>query len=42
MEQKVIDKRKTICTQDKAYFHSETHINVEATDVKEILSRMIS
>ena len=40
-EQKRIDKRKTISVQDRAYFHSETHINLEATDVKEILSRMI-
>ena len=41
MEQKRIDKRKTISVQDRTYFHSETHINLEATDVKEILSRMI-
>lgn len=41
MEQKSFGKRKTIFAQDKAYFHSETYINVEATDVKEILSRMI-
>ena len=32
MEQKRIDKRKTILIQDRAYFHSETHINLEATD----------
>ena len=41
MENQVIDKSKTIFKQAKAYFHSETHINLEATDVKEILSKMI-
>ena len=35
MEQKRIDKRKTILIQDKSYFHSES------TDVKEILFEMI-
>lgn len=41
MEKQDVEKRKTIFTQDKAYFQSETHINLEATDVKELLSRMI-
>ena len=42
MEQKLIrDKKKTIFKQDKSYSHSETYINVEATDVKEILTKMI-
>ena len=27
--------------QDKAYFHSDTHINLESTDVKEILAKVI-
>ena len=41
MENQVIDKSKTIFKQAKAYFHSETHINLEATDGKEIVSKMI-
>lgn len=41
MEQKRTDKRKTIFIQDRAYFHSETHILLEATDVKELLSKVI-
>ena len=27
--------------QDKAYFHSDTYINLESTDVKEILMKVI-
>ena len=27
--------------QDKAYFHSDTHINLESTDVKEIFAKVI-
>ena len=34
-------KSRIIFEQDKAYFQSETHINLEKTDVKVILSRMI-
>lgn len=34
-------KKKTIFKQDKSYSHSETYINVEVTDVKEILTKMI-
>ena len=41
IEKQNIDKRKTIIIQDRAYFQSETHINLEATDVKELLSRII-
>ena len=32
----------SINIQDKAYFHSDTHINIESTDVKEILAAMIN
>ena len=41
MEQQHIEKRKTIITKDKAYFNTETYINLESTDVKVILSQMI-
>ena len=45
MEQQIIEKakRKTkiIFNQDKAYFYSEIHINLEKTDVKVILSQML-
>ena len=41
MEQQHMEKRKTIITQDKAYLYTETHINLESTDVKVILSQMI-
>lgn len=37
MEKQNIEKRKTILIQDRAYFQSETHINLEAIDVKELL-----
>lgn len=40
MEKQNIDKRKTVIIQDGAYFRSETYINLEATDVKQLLSRM--
>lgn len=40
-EKKTIDRRKTIFTQDRSYFHSETHIiNLEETDVKELLLKI--
>ena len=41
MEQQHKEKRKIIITQDKAYFNTETYINLESTDVKAILSQMI-
>ena len=41
MEQQDKEKRKTIITQDKAYFNTETYIDLESTDVKAILSQMI-
>ena len=41
MEQQHTEKRKTIITQDKAYFNTETYINLVSTDVKVILSQMI-
>ena len=41
MEQQHMEKRKTIITQDKAYFNTEKYINLESTDVKVILSEMI-
>ena len=43
MEQmgKSSDGKLSLSIQDKAYFNSETHINLESTDVKEILTRVI-
>ena len=45
MEQKVIEKSKgetkLIINQDNSYFHSQTYENLESTDVKDILSKMI-
>ena len=45
MEKQIIEKSKgeskITFIQDNAYFHSETHINLEKTDVKVILSRML-
>ena len=45
MEQQIIEKvkgkSKINFSEDKAYFQSETHINLEKTDVKVILSRML-
>ena len=45
MEQQIIEKVKRISkinfSEDEAYFQSETHINLEKTDVKVILSRML-
>ena len=37
MEKQNIENRKTILIQDRAYFQSETRINLEAIDVKELL-----
>ena len=33
--------KSSLSIQDKAYFNSETHINLESTDVKEILTKVI-
>ena len=41
VEQQKMENRKTIITQDKAYFNTETYINLESTYVKVILSQMI-
>ena len=34
MEQFSVVNRKNICTQDKAYFNTETYINLESTNIK--------
>ena len=41
MEQFSVVKKKNISVQDKAYFNTETFINLASTDTKEILSKMI-
>ena len=45
MEQQIIEKvkgkSKINFSEDKAYFQSQTHINLEKTDVKVILSQML-
>ena len=43
MEQmgKSSDGKSSLSIQDKAYFNSETHINLESSDDKEILTRVI-
>ena len=45
MERRIIEKSKVeskiIYEQDNAYFQSETHINLEKTDVKVILYRIL-
>ena len=35
------DAKLNFTVQGKAYFHSDTHINLESTDVKEILTEVI-
>ena len=42
MEQmgKLSDGKSSLTIQDKAYFHSETHINLNSSDVKEILFKV--
>ena len=46
MERQIIEKTegesKISLDHDNAYFHSETHINLEKTGVKVILSQMLS
>ena len=34
------DDKSSLIVQDKAYFHSDTYINLESTDVKEILTEV--
>ena len=45
MEKQIVEKTKgkskTVFSEDKAYFQSQTHIYLEKTDVKVILSRML-
>ena len=41
MEQMIIDDKSSLTVQDKAYFNSDTYINLESTDVKEILFKVI-
>ena len=41
MEQMTGDGKLSLIVQDKAYFNSDTHINLESTDVKEILVQVI-
>ena len=35
------EKGIPIITNDSAYFHSDTYINIESTDVKELLAKVI-
>ena len=41
MEQMILDDKHSVAVHDKAYFNSDTYINLESTDVKEILSEVI-
>ena len=41
MEKKEGDFKLRFSVQDKACFNSNTHINIESTDVKEILKSFI-
>ena len=41
MEQMSGDRKLSLTVQDKAYFNSDTYINLESTDVKEILTKVI-
>ena len=41
MEKMSGNNKLSITVQDKAYFHSDTHINLESTDVKKILAEVI-
>ena len=42
MEKMDGNQKLNITVQDKAYFHSDAHINLESTDVKEILKLFIT
>ena len=41
MEKMSGNNKLSITVQDKVYFHSDTHINLESTDVKKILAEVI-
>ena len=41
MEKQNIETKKTYYIQDRTLFQSETRVALEATDVKELLSKMI-
>ena len=41
MEKKEGDFKLRFTVKDKAYFQSDTHTNLESTDVKEILAKVI-
>ena len=41
MEKMIRVDKSSLTVQDKAYFNSDTYINLESTDVKEILSKVI-
>ena len=42
MERQIIDKKGVIgLVEDKGYFNSDTHINLESTDVKKLLASAI-
>ena len=42
MEKITIDKQKIFKSQDSAYFQSDNYINIESTDVKKLLAKVIS
>ena len=41
MEQITGDRKLSLTVRDKAYFNSDTYVNLESTDVKEILAKAI-
>ena len=41
MEKKIVEKLKKIIINERAFFHSDTFINIESTDVKKILANVI-
>lgn len=41
MEHKKLESKLTYTTQDRGYFHSESRINIESTNEKEIITKMI-
>ena len=41
MEKMDGNQKLSITVQEKAYFHSDSHINLESTDVREILAKVI-